>query len=267
MKVGLIGCGAIGSLIARALPGLGIKLVVAFDIDKERARRLLAEPTDTEIAGDIDEFLHKRVDLVVEAASAQAVRDYGERVIEVSDLMLMSTAAFAIYPELHRLLEERARKFRRRIYLPSGAIVGLDGVKAAQGLIEQVTLTTTKNPAAIEQVEYLTERGIILKDLRESEVLFSGPASEGAKLFPKNLNVLSTLALCGLGMEGTTVKLVADPQVDHNIHELTVKGEFGRFTTKTVNLPSEENPRTSQLAALSAIATLKKIKEPFQIGT
>lgn len=267
MRVGLIGCGAIGSLIARALPGLGFQLRAVFDLDRQRARRLLAEATAAEIADDIDEFLQRRVDLVVEAASHKAVRDYGERVLEVADLMIMSTAAFAVYPGLHRRLEERARELGRKIYLPSGAIVGLDGVKAAKGQIEEVVLTTTKSPASIEQTEYLTQKGIILDELRERTVLFSGPASEGAKLFPKNLNVLSTLALAGLGLERTEVRLVADPRAEHNTHELTVKGEFGEFTTRAVNLPSAENPRTSYLAALSAIAVLRRIKEPFQIGT
>lgn len=268
MKLGLIGCGAIGRTIAGSLDGLDIELAVIFDIKREQAERLWAKLSrKPKIAGDFKDFLDERVDLVVEAASYEAVKDYSEEILDSADLMIMSTSAFAIYPGLYDLLREKALKHKRKIYLPSGAIVGLDGVKSAAGEIAEVVLTTTKNPCSIEQTEYLTKKGISLKDLQGRKVLFQGPAREGAGYFPRNLNVLSTLSYCGIGLQRTVVRLIADPGIRNNTHEMAVKGRFGEFTTKAINLPAKDNPKTSRLAGLSAVATLKRILEPFQIGT
>jgi len=98
-------------------------------------------------------------------------------------------------------------------------------------------------------------------------LLFEGSASKAVKAFPANVNVAATVSLAGIGFERTKVRVVADPSLSRNVHELTVEGEFGTFFTRVENLPSPDNPKTSYLAALSAISTLKQILSSVQIGT
>ncbi|MCP8310053.1 MAG: aspartate dehydrogenase [Candidatus Methylarchaceae archaeon HK02M1] len=269
LRVGLIGCGTIGNILARAIDNWEYyQLVVIFDIKMEAAKKLHERmKKKPKIAHDFGEFLKEDKDLVVEAAFYNAVKDYSRKILETSDLMVMSTAAFVIYPELYSQLGRIAREKGRKIYLPSGAIVGIDGVRSAKGEIEEVTLITTKNPKSIEQTEYLTNKGIYLEDLKNRTVIFKGSAKEASSYFPKNLNVASTLSFSGIGVEKTKVVLVADPAIKENKHEILVRGAFGEFRTQAKNIPSPGNPKTSYLAALSAIATLHKINEPFQIGT
>jgi len=167
----------------------------------------------------------------------------------------MSVGALADEGLFNELLEI-LNKTGRRIYIPSGAIAGLDGVKAAKTKgIESVELTTRKPP---------TELGTTTD---KETVLYEGPAREGIKKFPKNVNVAATLSLAGVGFDRTKLRIIADPRVDKNIHEIRVKGIFGGFNIKMENLPSPNNPKTSYLAAMSAIATLKGITGAVRLGT
>lgn len=269
LRIGLIGCGAIGNVLARAVDKAeGFRLVAIYDQKSEKAqelqRRLQRKP---KIARSFKEFLAEKKDLTVEAAAYPAVAEYGKKILEGSDLMIMSTAAFVIYPNLYSQLKETAAKAGRKIYLPSGAIAGVDGIKSAVGKIDKVILTSTKNPKSIQQTDYLAEKGIILENLKTRTVIFEGSAKEAAHYFPENLNVASTLSLAGVGAEKTKVVFVADPDVAENRHEIKASGAFGEFRAQTKNVPSPDNPRTSFLAALSAAATLYEIAEPFQVGT
>ena len=269
LKVGLIGCGTIGNILAKAIDGWeDYELAVIFDIKMKAAKNLYERMNKKpKIAPNFNEFLKEEKKLVVEAAIYKAVKDYGKKILETSDLMVMSTAAFVIYPELYSQLGNIAKEKGRKIFLPSGAVVGIDGIKSARDKIEEVTLITTKNPKSIEQTKYLTDRGIHLKDIQEKTVIFEGSAKEAPRYFPKNLNVASTLSFSGIGFEKTRVILIADPNIKENKHEIIAKGLFGEFKTQAKNIPSHSNPKTSYLAAFSAIATLQKINDPFQIGT
>ena len=164
--------------------------------------------------------------------------------------------------------QKKAMKKKRKLYIPSGAVVGIDGVKAASiGKIEEVTLTTIKNPKSIAQTPFLKKKGIDLKKINRKTVLYEGYAKEAVRYFSTNINVAATLSYAGIGPRKTKVRLIADPKVKENIHEIRVKGNFGEIVTRAKNLPSPQNPKTSYLAVLSAIRTLKKILEPVQLGT
>jgi len=114
---------------------------------------------------------------------------------------------------------------------------------------------------------YIEEKKMDLGTLKESTIIYEGPAKEACKLFPENVNVAAALSLAGIGTEKTKVQIVADPTIHENIHEIQVKGEFGKLTVRNENVISTLNPKTSALAVFSAITTLKKITENFQIGT
>ncbi len=149
---------------------------------------------------------------------------------------------------------EAATNNDAKIFAPSGAIVGLDGIKAASiGKIIKATLTTRKPPRSLGKL------------VDEEEILYEGKASEAVKIFPVNINVAAALSIaCNLDVD---VKIIVDPKVDKNVHEVIVEGDFGQFKTRTENLPCEVNPKTSMLAAYSAIKLLKSLNENFIMGT
>lgn len=267
MKIGIVGCGSIGQTVAKALDNGTVKgeLAAVCDNVQEQVNALVKMLKKYKPAALDMDGLIQRVDLVVEAASAAVMPQVVRKCLEVGkDVLVLSIGGFLGNEGLLELAEGK----NSRIYLPSGAIVGIDGVKAAAvGGIKSVTLTTTKPPAGLAGSVYVREKGINLNDLKDPVVLFEGNAAEAVKWFPANLNVSAVLSLAGLGKEKTWVKVVADPAVRRNIHEVEVTGEFGRFVTRTENVPFEDNPRTSYLGPLAAIATLKRITDTIQVGS
>ena len=271
LGVSLIGCGEIGSILARAIKegrAGRVELRFLFDRDGEKSRKLASE-LGFRVAGDLQEILSDPgTNVVVEAASQAAVAEYGERILEAGkDLMVMSVGALADEGLLKRLLEA-ARKGGSRIHLPSGSILGVDGVKAAQlAGIKEAQLITRKPPVALSYSPYLRERGMDLSRVREPTVVFEGTAREAVKAFPESVNIAATLALAGIGFDELKVKIIADPSLDRNVHELRVVGEAGEMVTVARNIPSPGNPRTSYLAALSAIMRLRDLVEILLVGT
>lgn len=271
--VGLIGCGSIGTVIAEAIDGgrVGdVELVAVYDVIREHAERLVSKLSRKPVISESVEGLIKREDikLVVEAASQEAVRQYALKILdEGKDLMVMSTGAL-LDDKLYKQILDSAKKRGRKVYVPSGAIVGLDNIKsAALARIYEVTLTTRKPPSSFEGAPFIKNRKIDLNAIKEPTLLYEGTAREAVKLFPRNVNVAASLSLAGVGPDKTKVKIIADPGIKEIIHEIHVKGEFGELETRTINRPFPSNPQTSYIAALSAIATLKRIAEKIVIGT
>jgi len=267
IKIGLIGCGAIGSVIAKALEKeKGMELGFVLDLNKSKCEELIGKLKEKpKIVDSVEEMLE--CDLIVEAASQEAVKEYAERILEECNLMIMSVGALK-EEGLLKKLREKAESKGKKIYLPSGAIAGLDAVKAAmEAGIEEVMLTSTKSPESLEGAPFFKEKKIDLKEIRKPTIVFEGNALEAAKFFPKNINVSVALSLAGIGVKNTKVRIVVDPSIKINRHEIKVKGEFGELYTRTENIPFPENPRTSFLAALSAVRTLRNLKESIVIGT
>lgn len=248
MKIGLIGFGSIGRHLAA---GLGKEIEWVVDADPA-AKELVDKmgigcgfyPEVPKGCGGAE--------LVVEAASQQAV-PLLLPCLENCDVMVMSVGALADGKLLSQLVWA-AEKNRRTIYLPSGAIGGFDAISAVAGAAKEVVLETTKPPSAFE------------RDDKVRTVIFEGNASEACRLYPKNVNVSATLALAGIGFEKTWVRIVSDPEALYNAHRIFVKSEAGRMVLEFENLPSKENPKTSALAALSALRRIRKINETLQIG-
>ncbi len=268
MNIGIIGCGTIGTIIAKAVEDIDeIEKVYLLNTVSEKAERLASSLKKGIKKQNVNDLIDD-VSVVVEAASIDAVKQYGELVLShAKNFMVMSVGAFAD-KELAEKLVDTAKRNRCRIYLPSGAIAGVDAVKSASGSrIDEVTLITRKPPAGLKDVKYLEDKGINVEKLEKETVVFEGLASEAIKHFPKNINVAVCLSIAGIGVAKTKVKIVCDPKIRQNIHHIVVKGDFGEIITETKNFPCPTNPKTSYLAALSAVATLKKIVSPLQIGT
>jgi len=267
VKVGLVGCGNIGSHLAREIQrsfGGTARLIGLHDVRPAQARQL-ARSLRPRVPVLSLQSLVNRSDLLIEAASAQAVTELLPLAIRRRRAMLiLSTGALLRKPQLLR----RAVRSKTPLYLPSGALAGLDGVKgAAVGRLRSVTLTTRKPPRALAGAPGILRRKIHLERLRKPMVVFQGSARRAAAEFPQNINVAATLALAGLGPVRTKVKIIADPRIRTNIHEVEAIGDFGRLTARTENVASADNPKTSRLAIQSAAATLRQILQPFKVGT
>ncbi|WP_410510283.1 aspartate dehydrogenase [Methanosarcina hadiensis] len=270
LKIGIIGCGFIGGQICRAIDSgeIDAELYALCDSSESKALELATSLKTCRPAYMKIEELIRSVDLVVESASQNAVRFIVPQALQAGcNVMVLSVGAFAD-KELRETLFGLAKQHNCKLYFPSGAVVGIDGINSARAAgISSVTLTTRKPPSGLMGAPYVVEHGIELEKLEEETVLFEGTASEAVKAFPANVNVAATISLAGIGFERTKVKVIADPSLSRNVHEITVEGEFGKFCTRVENLPSPDNPKTSYLAALSAISTLKKLLNPVQIGT
>lgn len=253
MKVGIIGCGAIANIIASSIvpEDNNIDIEYFYDNDVERAENLASFANGVAVLG-LEDMLDK-VDLVLECASPDSVKEHAPNVLSHGvDMIIMSIGAF-MDKEFYNKVNDICKKKGTRIHLPSGAVVGLDGIKAVADFnLEEVNLVTRKSPKSLG------------KDIDKEEVLFEGKASEAVKEFPLNINVAATISLaCN---QDINVKIIVDPNVDRNVHEITAKGDFGEFKTTTKNFPCSANPKTSMLAALSAIKLLKSFNESITVG-
>lgn len=257
MEIGLIGIGSIGTFLIEQLNKqeriTGYQVTAIFDDRDKPNQRLddLSKEYNIQVYTSLDSFLESSINLVVECANIEVVEQYALEIIQQKDLMLISVGAL-VNRELHQALQEKAQHFHRKVYLPSGAIGGLDVIRAANELggLTSVQLTTRKPSAALSV------------DIQEDEeVIFEGNAKQAIARFPKNTNIAIVLSLAGLGMEETRVKIIADPDVTKNIHQLEATGDFGNFNLTLENNPSPDNPKTSYLTALSILATLRSLSK------
>jgi aspartate dehydrogenase len=258
LKVGLLGVGAIGQILATALDAETSRavLVAIADQDRGRAERFAAQLQARPPVVEIDELV-RRSDLIIEAASQAALPDIVPRALRAQkDLMVMSVGGLLENEEWFAEAERQGC----RIHVPSGAIAGLDGLRAAaMGRLSLVILTSRKTVAALKGSKYVTERRIDLDRLKEETVLFEGPPEDACRAFPTTSNVAASLRLAAGKSVEIRVRVIAAPDGTENVHEIQAVGDFGRFRIVLENVPSPSNPRTSRLAALSALATLEEI--------
>lgn len=262
-KIGLLGCGAIGTQIALAVDSgkIPAKLTHIYDMSRSSSERLLSIlHNKPEIVANSHLLSSNPVDIIVEAASQDAVRDISLSVLQNRrDLMIMSAGAL-LDESIFDVLSEACRDFKKRIYLPSGAITGLDAIKSVQDELESLHITTTKHPNSL--------KGKIHTSIQNPTTLFEGSARDAVKIFPANINVAALLSLAGLGSDKTTVKIIADPNTDKNTHQIEARGRFGKMTFSIENNPDNENPKTSRLAILSAIEMLRRYcSDEIHVGT
>lgn len=259
MRVGLIGLGAIGGAVARLVReryASEVEIIGALVRSADRARAGVGVPT----LASLPEMLARRPDVVVEVAGHGALRTHGPAVLDAGvDLIAVSVGALAD-AELHRDLLDAARRGRARLRIASGAIGALDalGAAALAGL-DRVVHTTRKPPRAL-----LPEDEAAAVDVARE--LFRGPAREGVRRFPENVNVAAAIALAGIGFDRTELRVIADPAVDRNCHEVLAEGTFGSFRFEIANVPSDENSRTGRIVAFSVVRALLDRRAAIVIG-
>jgi aspartate dehydrogenase len=265
LRVGLIGFGAIGRRLAEAIVAgdagrceLGAVLVRRPGrIEQDVATRL-----GCMVTGDAADFLATRLDLVVEVAGHDALKAYAEDILRQGhDLLLISVGALAD-PHFEERLHRAAHDYGQRVYLATGAIAGLDAIAAgAVGGLEAVTHTVRKPPAGLLPPDEIAQA----EASGEPRLLYEGPAREAALRFPENVNVAAAISLAGLGLDRTLVRIVADPTVLRNTHEIEARGEFGELRIVLQNIPTE-NPKTGRLTAMSMIKALRNLTAEVVVG-
>jgi aspartate dehydrogenase len=258
LRLGVVGCGAIGSRIAiSTIKELAseFKLSALYDIDPKRSQALSRKFRKPSLSKNSLVQVIRASDVIVEAVNTPAGKDVVLRSLFAGKTVLcMSVGLFLS----DTALLNRARQFKGVLLFPSGAIGGLDAIRAASIVgIKSVTLTTTKPPKGFLGNAYIREKGIDPAKIERDTVLFKGPAEKAVSAFPQNINVAAALALAAGPKVRVMVKIVASPQVRLNTHEILAVGSFGRIMVKTENKICPDNPKTSYLAVLSAIATLK----------
>lgn len=267
MRVGIVGCGSIGRTLAKSLVTFpAVTSLVLFDLDGAKARNLAKLHRRYRAAASVPALI-RASDLVVEAASPRAAREVGPPALRAGkQLLVMSVGAFsdgALWDECLRA----ARSSGGRILVPSGAIAGLEAVASASAAkLREVTLTTRKPPKGLHGVAYLEDRGVDVLKLRKPTVVFSGSARQAVRHFPANINVAAALSLAAIGFTRTRVVIVADPKARTNSHEVFARGDFGELRCTVSNVPFPDNPKTSYLAALSAVATVKNAASHVHFG-
>jgi aspartate dehydrogenase len=265
MTVAIGGLGAIGLDLARALDAgvEGLRLIAVAVRDPAKAASRIAgfrSPPALVSPNGLAE-----ADIVVEAAPAAVFDDIAVPAIEAGRVLVPASVG-ALLPRLH--LVERARQTGARILVPTGALLGLDAVRAAaEGEVSSVTLETRKPPAGLAGAPYLVEHGIDLAVITAPTRIFAGNAREAAAGFPANVNVAAALALAGIGPERTQVEIWADPSITRNTHTIRVEAKAARFTMTVENVPSAANPRTGLLTPLSLLACLRGLCGPLKIGS
>ena len=250
LSVAIGGLGAIGFPVARrlagGLPGLHLAAVAARDPARAEAR-LAAAGIAVPIVPLVE--LARRADIIVECLPAGQFRAIAEPAIAGGRILVPLSAGALLE---HVDLVERAHEAGARIIVPTGALLGLDAVRAAaEGEIHSVKMTTRKPP----------------RGLAGPLKVFDGTARDGARGFPDNVNVAAALALAGIGGERTRLEIWADPALDRNTHLIEVDADSARFSMTIQNIPSAENPRTGRLTPLSVIACLRGLAAPFRVGS
>ncbi len=257
LRVGLIGLGTIGQGVVRLLQQQGtdsVQIVAALVRNPERSRAV-----DTPIVRTLDELLALRPDLVVEVAGHDGLRQHGPAVLRAGfDLVAVSVGVLAhseVYDEILAAAEEGGTQLN----IASGAVGALDAIASArQGGLERVTHTVRKPPSTLF--------GPDAEPLTEPKIVFSGYAREAALRYPESVNVTAAVSLAGIGLDRTEVRIIADPAVDRNQHEIAAEGTFGRLRFEVQGIPTEENPRTGRLVAMSIVNTLLAHRSPIVVG-
>jgi aspartate dehydrogenase len=266
VRVAIGGFGAIGKVVAQRLDqGIeGLALAAVAARDPARAEAAMAGFIRSVPVVPLAQ-LWERADIVVECAPAAVLRELAEPALGNGRIVIVLSCG-ALLDNFD--LVDLARRTGGRMLVPSGALLGLDAViAAAEGGIASVNMITRKPPQGLSGAPYLVDHRVDITGLAEPRRVFSGTAREAARGFPANVNVAAALALAGIGPDRTTIEIWADPTVTRNIHRIEVEAAAARLSMQIENVPSDDNPRTGRLTALSVIAALKKLVSPLAIGT
>jgi aspartate dehydrogenase len=271
MRIGIVGGGEIARLFlehgARGELGGAQVVAIAGRSGSSRGAALAARHGVPFVVG-LEGLLAAAPDVVVEAASHQAVRDYGEPLLERGIAVIVLSGGALCDDGLRTRMEQAAARSGALLYVPSGGIGGLDALKAAcVAGVDHVEIAVTKPPRAWKGIAYVQALGVDLDALSAPLILFEGSAREGVPHFPANVNIAAALSMAGIGYDRTRLKVVADPALTLNTHYVTIRGRSGTISLKFESVPFPDNPKTAMLAAYSALAAFRQYAARVRYGT
>ena len=270
MRIGLLGGGVIARLFLDHVHAVDGEAQVVALAGRSLASpaRALAEERGVAFVVGVEALAAARPDVVVEAASHDAVREYAETLLSSGIAMIVLSGGALADDALRGRLERAAARGKALLYVPSGGIGGLDALKAACAAgVDEVSIAVTKPPAAWKGIAYVERLGIDLDRLAGPVTLFEGSAREGVPHFPANVNIAAVLALAGAGFDRTRLRVVADPALRFNTHFIRVAGRTGTIDMRFESVPSPDNPKTAMLACYSALAAFRQFTSPVRYGT
>ncbi len=265
-KIGIVGCGAIGGEIALFIDqnlSAKAKLISIADKNKFAAKALNKKLSKPARINSLKNLV-KKTDLIIEAASQEAAQEtIKEALTHKKDLIILSVGALIKKPDYLKKIKNN----KINLYIPSGAICGIDGFCAlSKGNFKQIKITTSKPPAGLIGTKYLKKKNINLSKIIKPTIVFSGTVSEAIKYFPKNINVAATLMLASR-FDNVRVAIKVDSRIKRNIHRIEAIAEEAKIKLEVENMPSKTNPKTSALTILSTQALLEKIFYSLKIGS
>jgi aspartate dehydrogenase len=266
-KVAVLGCGAIGSRIARSIKNElqpVCSLSGLYDIDTSKSAQLEQSISQDNLVKESFPALLQDCDILVEAINSDT-RNFIQQALESrKDVLTMSVGKLLNAEDLFAL----SLKNGCAILIPSGAVAGIDAVKSASlAPIKRITLTTRKPVSGFSQNRYIEDQGINLGAITGETCIFEGTVDDAVRLFPRNINVAATLALASHAKSKIVIRILTSPEYTINSHEIDIQGDFGHMVSRTENVICPDNPKTSYLAVLSAIQTLKEFCSGVRIGT
>lgn len=270
-RVGLIGTGTIGGFVLdNVMQGKidNVEIVVVCGRSEQSRGRDKVAKYGIPWITDPNELLDWNLDAVVEVASQETLEEFGEKILKAGiDLIPLSLGAFVDGDLLERLILI-ARENGSVLHIPSGGIGALDALQAAViAGVDKVTMTTRKHPVAWKNIPYVDDLNLDLDNMKTEYLLFEGPAKDCVKVFPQNINIAAALSMAGIGFDKTIIRILMDPDIEYNTHEISVEGVAGKFKITFENVPVPSNPKTTYQACLSILVALQKLRNPFHMGS
>jgi len=258
MRIGMLGCGNIGTFLLQSLNNKKTdeKIVAIHSRNVEKTAEI-AKQYGASSYETLESFLETDLDLVVEVATIEVVRQATLPVLQKGiPLIISSIGAFSNIGFLNEV-KQISSQYNVHVYIPSGAVGGLDVLQSANVLngLQSVQLTTRKPAHSLKGAEHITTE----------KVIFEGIAKDAIDRYPRNMNVAIAISLAGIGAEKTAVQLIADPTIEKNIHTISAEGDFGDFSIEVSNEAMPQNPKTSYLAALSVLSSVKEQSRRLKI--
>jgi aspartate dehydrogenase len=271
LRVGIIGCGTIGKYV--------LDSVMAGKIDNAEVAVVCGRTNHSKGREDVhnygirwvtdfNEMMKCSMDVIVEAASHEAIERYGVSILKSGIDLIPASLGALVDQALLQTLKASAEASGSIIHIPSGGIGGLDALQAAvEEGVDTVTMTSRKPPVAWKNIPVVDRMNLDLDHMETPTVLFKGPARDCVKEFPQNINIAAALSLAGIGFDKTHIRILADPTVIRNTHEIECEGRAGKFKIVLENVPDPDNPKTTRMACYSVLAALKNIRSHYRVGT
>lgn len=270
-RIGIIGIGTIGGFVLDNImegKAENVEVVVAC-VRSEKSKGIdKLQKYGIPWITNPDDLLNWELDAVVEVATQETLESIGEKILRAGiDLVPLSLGAFVDGDLLERLTLA-AKESGSILHIASGGIGGLDALQAATiAGVDRVTMTTRKHPAAWKNIPYVDALNLDLDNIKTEYLLYEGPARDCVKIFPQNINIAAALSMAGIGFDKTIIRILMDPEVKYNTHEIHVEGAAGKFSITFENVPVPSNPKTTYQACLSILASLKKLRNPLHMGS